>query len=200
MCPDCNTELSDKAEKCIKCGRPIKKSVGFLLGLGIFLFPLIFAWFTLRKGYSVLAKVISFLWLLLILAVALSAPTVNSTNYTSTETDTTVQTTVEDVMSVKISKLLKDYRDNEINADNQYKSKTIEVTGYVDSIKKDLFGGLFITVGTGKSFEIPQVQASFDKSSNQELAQLNKSELITIVCQVQGLMMNVILKECKIKK
>ena len=96
MCPDCNTELSDKAEKCIKCGRPIKKSVGFLLGLGIFLFPLIFAWFTLRKGYSVLAKVISFLWLLLILAVALSAPTVNSTNYTSTETDTTVQTTVED--------------------------------------------------------------------------------------------------------
>lgn len=24
-CPDCKTEVSDKAEKCLKCGRPIYK-------------------------------------------------------------------------------------------------------------------------------------------------------------------------------
>ena len=25
LCPDCNTEVSDAAERCPKCGRPIAK-------------------------------------------------------------------------------------------------------------------------------------------------------------------------------
>lgn len=37
--------------------------MGFLLGAGIFLFPYLFAWFLLRRGYSVLARVVAFAWL-----------------------------------------------------------------------------------------------------------------------------------------
>lgn len=44
-----------------------ERSVGFLLGLGIFLLPLIFAWFTLRQGHTTRARVISFVWLILVL-------------------------------------------------------------------------------------------------------------------------------------
>jgi len=38
------------------------RTVGFGLGLGIFIFPGIFSFFTLRKGYSKKARVISFVW------------------------------------------------------------------------------------------------------------------------------------------
>ena len=41
------------------------KKVSIPLAIGIFLIPLIFAWFTLRKGYSKTARMISFGWLIL---------------------------------------------------------------------------------------------------------------------------------------
>jgi hypothetical protein len=40
-----------------------RKSVGILLGTGIFLLPYVFAWLTLRKGYSALARVLALGWL-----------------------------------------------------------------------------------------------------------------------------------------
>lgn len=42
-----------------------EKSVSILLRIGIFLIPGIFAWFTLRKGYSSLARIVSFSWLII---------------------------------------------------------------------------------------------------------------------------------------
>lgn len=45
-----------------------ERSVGFLLGVGIFFLPFIFAWFTLRKGHTTEAKVISFIWMVLYIA------------------------------------------------------------------------------------------------------------------------------------
>lgn len=38
------------------------RPVSALLGIGIFIWPLIFAWFTLREGYSTTARVVSFVW------------------------------------------------------------------------------------------------------------------------------------------
>jgi hypothetical protein len=68
VCADCNKEMSDAAPACPHCGRPnevavASRSVGLALGAGIFLIPLVFAWFTLRNGYSRTAKVVSFAWL-----------------------------------------------------------------------------------------------------------------------------------------
>ena len=42
-----------------------EKKVGFWLGAGIFFIPIIFAWFTLGKGYSTTARVVSFVWMAL---------------------------------------------------------------------------------------------------------------------------------------
>jgi hypothetical protein len=52
---------------------PVKRSVGFLLGVGIFFLPYIFAWFTLRKGYSTLARVVSFGWMALVVLFVISS-------------------------------------------------------------------------------------------------------------------------------
>ena len=59
------------------------RKVGILLGIGIFLLPVIFAWFTLRKGHSTLSRVLSFIWLVITLIAyssgAGTAPTNNAT-------------------------------------------------------------------------------------------------------------------------
>lgn len=47
----------------------LERKVSILLGIGIFLMPYIFAWFTLREGYSKPARFISFGWLLLLVFV-----------------------------------------------------------------------------------------------------------------------------------
>lgn len=55
------------------------RKVGFLLGIGIFLVPIVFAWFLLRKGHSTLSRVVGFVWLALVCLVwigSLNAPPV----------------------------------------------------------------------------------------------------------------------------
>jgi len=64
--------------------QPIKRTssevraVTPLLGIGIFVMPFIFSWFTLRKSHTTKAKVIAFGWLLLTLLIGFSNPSKNS--------------------------------------------------------------------------------------------------------------------------
>ena len=69
QCPYCKSIAPLGASKCAQCGEFITRKMSFLLGAGIFLFPIIFAWFTLRKGYSTLARIITFVWLIILLLV-----------------------------------------------------------------------------------------------------------------------------------
>lgn len=48
-----------------------ERKVSILLGIGIFIMPYIFAWFTLREGYSKSARFISFSWLLFLVFVSM---------------------------------------------------------------------------------------------------------------------------------
>ena len=202
-CPDCNNEMSDAAPVCPKCGRPnsnapVKsKPVGFLLGIGIFFLPLIFSWFTLRKGHTTKAKIVSFGWLVLCLAIIASQDGNKSNNSSSIATPTEAK--VEQIMQVNIHEILSAYKNNEVGADNKYKGKNIQVTGKIGDIKKDILDNLYVTLGTGARFEIPQIQAFFDDSMNNQLGQLSKGRQLTIIGRVDGLMMNVLLRDCIIK-
>lgn len=51
---------------------PPNRSVSFLLGFGIFWMPYIFAWFTLRFGYSSTARWISFIWMIFVLLIVMA--------------------------------------------------------------------------------------------------------------------------------
>ncbi|MBP1469228.1 DUF4236 domain-containing protein [Acinetobacter nosocomialis] len=51
---------------------PSNRSVSFLLGFGIFWMPYIFAWFTLRSGYSSTARWISFIWMVFVLLIVMT--------------------------------------------------------------------------------------------------------------------------------
>ncbi|MGS4930389.1 hypothetical protein ACVDHJ_01940 [Aeromonas sp. 25-281] len=87
-CPDCKHQISDAAVSCPHCGRPntppviapqpeiqqaaVQRKTSTRLKVGIVLLPMLFAWFTLGKGYSQRARLFSFAWLLLTLMFALS--------------------------------------------------------------------------------------------------------------------------------
>ena len=51
----------------------VKRKVGAALGIGILILPWIFAWFLLRRGYSVVARVISFSWMAIIILYAIGS-------------------------------------------------------------------------------------------------------------------------------
>jgi hypothetical protein len=61
-----------------------ERSVGLLLGLGIFLIPYIFAWFTLRDGHSTTSRAASFTWLAVFFCAAAAGGSQES-NETKTE-------------------------------------------------------------------------------------------------------------------
>lgn len=44
-----------------------QRKVGILLGIGIFLMPYIYSWFTLRAGYSAKVRVVAFSWLAILI-------------------------------------------------------------------------------------------------------------------------------------
>ena len=83
-CYECERMASDQAAACPHCGAPfaqhaaalkaqpvivVNRSVGFWLGLGVLLFPVVFVWFLLRKGHSTTSRVVGFAWLAFALSV-----------------------------------------------------------------------------------------------------------------------------------
>lgn len=100
---------------------------------------------------------------------------------------------------VALKTLLSDYKGNEVRADGTYKGKTIEVSGTVDEVKKDIMGEIYVAIGTGAQFEIPQIQCFAKDGQESAFAKLNKGQKITVQGRVDGLMMNVLVRECVVR-
>jgi hypothetical protein len=226
QCPDCHKDLSDAAPACPHCGRPQgnlqqssaessqpqntekveKRSVGVLLAIGILLVPLIFAWFTLRKGHTTRSRVISFAYLLLSLVLygmgdsppstANTAP--SSANSSGSSSTPTASEDRAPVYRIAVRDILSAYKSNEVAADNKYKGQWVRVSGQVGDIKKDFTNNLYVTIGTSRDFEIPKMQAFFDDEKNDQLAKLQSGSQITVTCRIKGLMMNVLGEDCVI--
>lgn len=100
------------------------------------------------------------------------------------------------VERVEITTLLSQYEDNEVRADGYFKGRIVEFSGIVDDVKKDILGSIFVTVGTGKRFEIPRAQCFFSDSHAASVSRLSGGSRITVRGRVEGLMMNVLVKDC----
>ena len=101
------------------------------------------------------------------------------------------------VIEITAVKLASDYDANEVNADSLYKGKTVEVTGTIKSIAKDITNTPYVLLG-GLDSKWIDVQCMFNKPAN-ELTALKKDTQITLVGEVSGKMMNVLVRDCLIK-
>ncbi|WP_437896743.1 OB-fold protein [Sorangium sp. So ce124] len=104
----------------------------------------------------------------------------------------------EAAQHVDIKKLLGEYHDNEVRADGAFKGKLVQVTGLVGDVKKDITGSIYVTVGTGTMLEIPTLQCFVAEGETGAAAALSKGQKVTVRGRVDGLMMNVLVKDCEI--
>jgi len=88
FCPQCGNELQVGANFCSRCAQPTQasatrqqpipqsnktelpeKKVGLLLGIGILFIPYVFTWFTLKGGYGKKTRILSFLWMFVVIVM-----------------------------------------------------------------------------------------------------------------------------------
>lgn len=84
-CSNCRAEVGTAARFCVNCGRALtgtpqarpmaKRShkprrIGVALALSIALLPYLFAWLTLRRGHTGLARAVSFAWMFAVVAMS----------------------------------------------------------------------------------------------------------------------------------
>lgn len=96
--------------------------------------------------------------------------------------------------------IVREYEQNEVAADNKYKGKTIRIDARIADIGKDLLDSMYITLRMPSEWDLRTVQCFFDDKHSSEIANLRKGQRITVQGTVDGLMMNVLLKDCWIVK
>lgn len=102
------------------------------------------------------------------------------------------------VITVSANDLISEYDGNELRADAKFKGKIIETTGKVGDIKKDVLGNIYVTVGSGDEYEIRQVQCFVDDENQATVMNLSPGNQVTVRGRVDGLMLNVMVKDCVI--
>lgn len=98
---------------------------------------------------------------------------------------------------VDIGTLLGEYGSNEVRADATFKGHIIQTTGVVSNVGKDLLDTIYVTLGTGQRYEPRTVQCFFDNVHAKRVASLSKGDHVTVRGRVDGLMMNVQMKDCE---
>lgn len=203
ICGECDRMASDQAAACPHCGAPIvgqllpasgvskspvSRSVGFGLGIGIFLVPLVFAWFLLRKGHSTASRVIGFAWLaLLLFGVAGSerASTPFAAAPSSQSLPAKTAAPAEPLPEVSAQQLAQAYDSNTVAADQRFKGKRFKVTGAVDSINTDMFGNPYVTLRGGVN-QFMEPQFELDDTHANYAATLQSGMRISLICTGRG--------------
>ncbi|OJT19127.1 hypothetical protein BO221_37130 [Archangium sp. Cb G35] len=173
-CKQCGNEVASNAAACPKCGAPPPRVAS-----------------TGRK----LALILGGLFGLCVIGNCVGAVSKRRGDSSSSPTQASTKS-AEPVKMLHLRDLLAEYKDNEIRADSNFKGRIIQTAGYVRDVKRDILGKIFVTVGTGQQLEIPVVQCSFSEAHAQKAASLSQGTPVGIRGRVEGLMMNVVVKDC----
>ena len=94
--------------------------------------------------------------------------------------------------TIKAPNLTASYDENEVKADENFKGKTFFVEGTVRDIKKDIMDDIYVILEGDQMFR--DVQCFFDDKNT--ASQLQKGMRVTFQGKCDGLMMNVLMKNC----
>lgn len=200
-CNECSKQVSETAPSCPGCGAVVnvknhklatngnqRRSVGLLLGIGIFVFPIVFSWFLLRKGHSSLSRIIGFSWLALTI-VGFSHTSDTNKAVTSVEKAPVVTQSQEafdaTVPTISAQQIAQAYEENTVAADQMFKGKRFKVRGVIASINTDFMGNPYVTIRAGVN-QFMEPQFKFDKDQTDRVAQLRKGATVTLACTGRG--------------
>ena len=102
----------------------------------------------------------------------------------------------EDIKKLRVSavELLNEFEKNEVKADRDLKGYYLYVNGEVTDIKIDILKQPYVIFDAGHPLR--RIQCFFRNAD--DAAPLNKGDSITVFGRCEGLMMNVIIKDCLI--
>lgn len=170
-----------------------KRTVGFLLGIGILLLPIVFAWFLLRKGHSVLARIVGFAWLAICVLAVAAAPSTPPGNRSTSATAPAVSSApapavaaapAEPLKAYTATQVATSYDENTVAADILFKGKRVKVSGRITDINTDFMGNPYLVLAGSNQFMGPQFK--FDKSDMSVMASLKKGTSVQVVCTGKG--------------
>ncbi|WP_369411580.1 OB-fold protein [Longitalea luteola] len=117
-------------------------------------------------------------------------------NLTQAQKDSIAKAEQEEIKknTITANQLIAQYKANEVSADNTFKGKTFNVSGKVADIKKDVLNHIYVTLHSDNI--IRKVQCYFEDAET--AAKLSKDMQVTFMGRCDGLMMNVLMKDCKL--
>lgn len=152
------------------------------------------------KNWFARHKIITVLLVLFILGLIGSAMGGGKSNSPISQTNNQVQQqqpAPTPSIVVAPAKIIADYEANGVAADEMYKGKTVEVSGTIKDISKDILDTPYVTLESGNI--VWSVQCMFDKSDASKLVSLSQNQKITLTGVVSGKMGNVLINNCQIK-
>ena len=148
---------------------------GFILGI---VFAIIFSFSEKTKTLSIISICISFLSVVFFLIDITVEPVKNVENATNTQTNE-----ITYIEGVDYSEIYKDYKQNELRADDKYKNNRYRITAKVDGMTKDGFLNFdeetTVTMELNVDNTIVIFYATFEKDQEEALKSINVGDTIT---------------------
>ena len=174
-CKACNQEIAKGVDKCIHCGKD-------------------------QRNFFKKHKIITGILVLFLIGIINSALKDDTTTPTNTTNNTPVAKQEIEALKISAIDLAKQYVDNEVKADKDYKDKLIEVNGKITEIGVS-FGQTYIVLSSGVDFSLTNIQCFFDdKAEIDKISDLNKGDTVTVQGTVDGKSLNVGVVKCKLIK
>ena len=173
-CPKCQEEILPGAKKCKHCQADLRN------------------WFVKHK-------ILTGILILFVIGIIGSIGGNTSNNSSSSTNSNSNQQEVAKEESIKVTArtLYAEYEANEIQADEKYKNKLLEVSGTIENIGKDILDDPYVSLKTDNV--IGSVQCMLADSEQSKASQLQKGASIVLEGKNSGKMMNIILRNCIIK-
>lgn len=104
----------------------------------------------------------------------------------------------ETLPAITAANLYREYKTNEVAADEKFKGHRLRVSGKVLSISKDFSDSIYLVIGTGSELgAMESVQAYFDDSQKSSILGLKPGQTVTFDGKVDGfLVQQVTVKGC----
>lgn len=181
-CPECQREVSDSAASCPNCGKVINASNAQ----------------PAQPPKKKKKKI--WLWILIIIVIFIGAGIMGSDSSNSGSSGgnqpVASPSSQEPDFTGSPSALIDAYNENEVAADKKFKGKKIRLSGRIEDIGKDILDKPYLTFASDEQFEFRSVQCYFTKKEEDKLADLRKGQNVVVQGTVDGLMMNVLMKNC----
>ena len=179
FCSKCGKEVEDGNDFCSSCGAPLngkqneKPSTGKKIGKGC-------------------GGLLAFLLLICVLLAMCSDDESSSVSSSDSPSDSpevnkqpekSPEVSKQPEITITAKALLNEYKNNELRAEQNYKGKRAQITGFVDAID-NTFDVISVNINGGGDFEWTDIHAYFSDKDKADVAALNKGQKITVVCTI----------------